>query len=424
MELTVVGMHQRTAEIAVRERLAFTENDLPSAIQALRTYVDEGLIISTCNRVEVYGIVGDARSGDDALRRFLANSHQISHDELAPHLYCFRGKEAVRHLFRLAAGLDSMVLGEDQILNQVKVSFDGAREAGGTGRNINRLLHGALAAGKRVRTHTDIARYHLSVVSVALDIARQELGGIDNRQVAVIGAGRMAELALKHLRRVRHPVAIVNRTVSRAQSLASQYGGTAWPLDQVESVLAEADVVVSCTGAPTSVLSAATVARAATSRQRPLMIFDLAVPRDVEPEVASIPGVRVVDVDSLRPVCEANRAARHAEVSKADALIDVEVAKFVQWLAAQRSVPTIRALRERAESIRIAELERTLARLPSLSPREQDAIRAMSASIVNKLLHQPTVTLKDPAYNGELSRAADLLFQLTDKSRESHATKL
>jgi glutamyl-tRNA reductase len=424
VELAVVGMHQRTADIAVRERLAFTESDLPRAVQALRDYVDEGLIISTCNRVEVYGIVGDARSSDGVLRRFLAEWHQIPEEELAPHLFSFRGEAAVRHLFRLAAGLDSMVLGEDQILNQLKVAFDDACQAGGTGRNINRLLHGALAAGKRVRTRTDIARHHLSVVSVALNIARQEFGGLDNRQIAIVGAGRMAELALKHLRRGRQPIAIVNRTVSRAQNLASRYGGTAWSLEQLEDVIAEADVVVSCTGAPVTILNAAMAARIAVNRHRPLMIFDLAVPRDVEPDVASVSGVRLVDVDSLRPVCEANRAARHAEVASADALIESEVDKFIQWLAAQRSVPTIRALRDRAESIRIAELERTLARLPALSPREREAIRALSSAIVNKILHRPTVNLKESAHNGDLARAANLLFQATDRSRESHATKL
>jgi glutamyl-tRNA reductase len=411
-QLVIIGTHQRICPVAVRERLAFGPANLQPALQALRAYADEGFIISTCNRVEIGGMVADGE-GEGALLRFLADSHHVALEELAPHLYIHTGADAVRHLFRLAAGLDSMVLGEDQIQVQLKSALAEARAAGAAGPLVDRLLQSALAAGKLVRSQTGIARSHLSVVSVALDLARQPYGGLAGRRVLVLGAGRMAELALKHLREdAPESIVVANRTFQRAQELAGAYGATAWPFEQLAQAVGEADVVVSCTSAPETVISAELVAQARAGDPRPLMLLDLAVPRDVDPAAAKLPGVRLIGVDDMRAICEANREARAAEVAGAEALVAAEVAKFMEWWATQVVVPTIRALRERAEAIRTAELHRTLAKLPDLSPREQEAIGALSAAIVNKLLHQPIARLKDPAAGGQLAQVVQQLFQL------------
>ncbi len=411
-QLVIIGTHQRICPVAVRERLAFGAATIQPALQALRDYADEGFIISTCNRVEVGGLVAGTGC-EQQLLRFLADCHHVTIEDLAPHLYIHTGAEAVRHLFRLAAGLDSLVLGEDQIQVQLKSALAEARAAGAAGPLVDRLLQSALATGKLVRSQTGIARSHLSVVSVALDLAQQMQGSLAGRHVLVLGAGRMAELALKHLRD-DPPASIVvaNRTLERAQALADTYGAVARPFEQLAQAIGEADVVVSCTAAPEIMVGAELVAQARAGNNRSLLLLDLAVPRDVDPAVAELPGVQLIGGDDMRAICEANRAARAAEVAGAEELVAAEVARFMEWWATQEVVPTIRALRERAEAIRTAELHRTLAKLPDLSPREQEAIGALSAAIVNKLLHQPIARLKDPDAGGQLAQVVQQLFQL------------
>jgi glutamyl-tRNA reductase len=412
-QLVIIGTHQRICPIAMRERLAFDAANIQPALRMLRDYADEGFIVSTCNRVEVGGLVA-GHGCEQELLRFLGDCHRVAIEELAPHLYIYTGAEAVRHLFRLAAGLDSMVLGEDQIQVQLKSALAEARAAGAAGPLVDRLLQSALAAGKLVRSQTGIARSHLSIVSVALDLARQTSGGLAGRRVLVLGAGRMAELALKHLRDdAPEAIVIVNRTFERAQALADAYSVTAQPSEQLAQAIREADVVLSCTAASEIVIGAELVAQARAGRRAPLLLLDLAVPRDVDPAVAELPGVRLSGVDDLRTICEANRAARATEIASAEELVGAEVAKFVEWWATQEVVPTIRALRERAEAIRTAELQRTLSKLPDLSPREQAAIGALSAAIVNKLLHQPIARLKDPEAGGQLAQVIQHLFQLS-----------
>ncbi|HEU5013379.1 MAG TPA: glutamyl-tRNA reductase, partial [Roseiflexaceae bacterium] len=371
MQLVITGLHQRTAPLALRERLACAAADLPDALQRLRAFADEGFIISTCNRVEVCGIV-DAPHDEYALRQFLLEWKRLTPDELLPHVYTLTGDDAAHHIFRLAAGLDSMVLGEDQIMAQIKAAMNAANDAGMLGNVLHRLLQSALAAGKLVRTQTGIARTPVSVVSVALDLARQTLGSFHGKHVTVVGAGRMAELALKHLHSDRMiAIRVLSRTYERAAALAEQYGVAAAPFAELEQAVRASDVVISCTSAPEIVLDSATIERATAGRSAPLLLLDLAVPRDIDQQAATLPHVRLFDIDDMQAVSEANRAARMAEIVRAEELLEGEAAKFSQWWSAQRVVPTIRALRERAEAIRAAELERTLARLPELSPREQ-----------------------------------------------------
>jgi glutamyl-tRNA reductase len=417
-QLVIIGTHQRICPVAMRERLAFGAANIQPALRALPDYADEGFIVSTCNRVEIGGLVA-GQGCEQELLRFLADAHHMAIEDLAPHLYIHTGAEAVQHLFRLAAGLDSMVLGEDQIQVQLKSALAEARAAGAAGPLVDRLLQSALAAGKLVRSQTGIARSHLSVVSVALDLARQTHRDLAGRHVLVLGAGRMAELALKHLRDdAPASTTVINRTLARAQALADAYGATAMPFEQLAEALHDADVVVSCTAASEVVISADLLAQARAGRDTPVLLLDLAVPRDVDPAAADLPGVQLVGVDDMRAICEANRAMRAAEIAGAEELVAAEVAKFMEWWATQEVVPTIRALRERAEAIRTAELHRTLAKLPDLSPREQAAIGALSAAIVNKLLHQPIARLKDPAAGGQFAEMVQQLFQLQSSSVE------
>ncbi|HXT36580.1 MAG TPA: glutamyl-tRNA reductase [Chloroflexota bacterium] len=411
----VIGIHQRSAPVALREQVAFAETDLVSALPALRRLVPEAAIVSTCHRTEIYAADDPEGAAAGQALRFLRDWHGNVADQIAPYLYVKRGADAARHLFRLAAGLDSMVLGEDQILAQLKGALDAARDAGTLGPILYRLLEGGLAAGKLVRAETGIARGHLSAVSVVVDLARERLGGLAARRILVVGAGATGELALKHLRDEPDArLVLANRTAARADVLAAQYGAEPWPFERIVDALAQVDLVLGCTASQEPVISAAMVDRALGMRERgrPLMFCDLAVPRDIDPEAANLPGVLLYDVDCLHDLCAANREARVAEVARAEGLIEGEVAAFSRWLAAQDQVPTIRALRDHAESIRVTEVERALAQLPDLSPHQRRAVEALSASIVNKLLHRPMVSLKDPDVGNGLAVAARRLFDL------------
>lgn len=422
MQITLIGVHQRNTPVTVRERLAFSLHELPDALLALRQRVDEGMILSTCNRVEVCAVTHDGVAGDEALKAFLAGQRGVDQAVFAPSLYIYRNEAVVRHLYRLAAGLDSMVLGEDQIVGQIKEALAIAHAAGAIGPVLHRVLHGALAAGKRARTHTGIAAGHVSVVSVAVDALRQHPDLLKQGRVLVIGAGHMAELALKHLLAEGCAnVTVVNRTGARADALAQRYG-IAWrPWEELNDALAVSDIVVSCTSAPGIVVSRQMVERAAAGRAAPLLLFDLAVPRDIDQSVAAIPGVHLRDVDALEPICAANRAMRAAEAQRAEAIIDGEVAKFMEWWAVQQAVPTIRALRERAEAIRDAEIRRALARCPELSPQQRETVVALSTAIINKLLHEPIVALRDPEAGSELVTAVRRLFNIDDTTIHTSA---
>jgi glutamyl-tRNA reductase len=414
VELILTGVHQRTAPVAVRERLAIGAPDLPKALVALRSYAAEGFILSTCNRVEVCAVATDAAHPE----RFLAEWHGLDVADIAPHLYVLRGVDAARHLFRLAAGLDSMVVGEDQIVAQMKDALLAAHAAGAIDGLLHRLLHAALATGKGVRTHTGIAAGRLSVVSVALDLVRHAYGELAGAKVLVVGAGRMAELTLKHLRHEDATLLIANRTLARAAELAAQYQATAVRMDELAAALGWCDVVVSATAAPGVVIDAELAARAMAGREgRSLLLLDLAVPRDVERGAGDVPGVTVYDVDDMQPICDANRAARAAEVTRAEVMVEDAVQKYLEWWASQQAVPTIRALRERAEAIRATELQRTLARCPELTDRERDAVQALSAAIINKLLHDPITAIKQPGTGEQLLHAARELFHLPEEVR-------
>ncbi len=409
-QIVMIGAHQRTTPIAIRERLAFGPDELTTALASLSEIALEVFILSTCNRMEIYAVV----TSDEACQsivHFLADHSGLPQHELAPTLRMLHNADVVRNVCRLSAGLDSMVLGEDQIVAQLKHAMAAAQAAGTLGQVLSKLLQGALASGKIVRTQTGIARSHLSVVSVALDMARQSFGALSGRRVLIIGAWQTAELALKHLKsETPAQIMIANRTRERAALLAERHGAQAVALDDIGAALDNTDVVLSCTAAPQVVIDGAMVAHAMIGRQEPLLLLDLAVPHDIDHTAANMAGVKLFNVDDLQAICVANRASRAAEITHADALVEEAVSKFLEWWGTRLATPTIRALCERAEAIRAAEVQRTLAHL-QLSEREQAAIQALSEAIVNKLLHPPISSLKANA-GADLIGAARQLFQV------------
>jgi glutamyl-tRNA reductase len=410
-QIVMIGAHQRTTPIAIRERLAFGPDELATALTSLSEIALEVCILSTCNRMEIYAVVTDSEASH-AIVHFLADHSGLPQHELAPTLRILHATDVVQHVYRLAAGLDSMVLGEDQIVAQIKQAMAAAQTAGTLGQILSKLLQSALASGKTVRSQTGIARSHLSVVSVALDMARQSFGTLSGRRVLIIGAGQTAELALKHIKSENPAqVTIANRTPERAAILAERHGAQVVALNDLGAALCHADVILSCTAAPQTVITSAMVAQARTNCQEPLLLLDLAVPHDIERAVAQLPGVKLFNVDDLQAICVANRANRAAEITHANTLVEAAVGKFMEWWGTRLATPTIRALRERAEAIRIAEVQRTLAHFPQLPEREQAAIQALSEAIVNKLLHPPISSLKANA-DAELIGAARQLFQV------------
>lgn len=414
MVILALGVHYKSAPVAVRERVAFAPDDLPTALAALREYVAEGAILSTCNRTEIYALVGHVHSGGKNLRRFLSESRGVPAADLEPYLRWYCQEEAVRHLFRVAAGLDSMVLGEPQILGQVREAWTLARQAGSLGPVLENLFREAVVVGKRARRETGISRHAVSVSSAAVILARQVVGDLTGCTVAVIGVGKMGEQAAELLvENGARRLLVLNRTAARAQDLADRLGGQALPLDRLAEALVQADVVITSTGAPTPIVTAALVESLLARRAgRPLCLIDIAVPRDVEPAVGRLPRVRLYNIDDLQAVCTANLGERAREADRVEALVAEHVERFRLWWQAREVVPTIAALRQRAEEIRQAELARALARLGHLSERDRQVVSALSVAIVNKLLHRPITRLKEVADSRSYSRALRDLFGL------------
>ncbi len=414
----MVGLSHRTAPVEVRERVAVTPGGLPQALGRLKEHVAEGLILSTCNRTEVYGVAEPAAAGRQALQDFMGNQWGASPEELAPYLYCHTGRPAARHLCAVAAGTDSMILGEPQILGQVRHAYDVALREGAVGRHLAALCRQALAAGKRARSETAIARHAVSISSAAVELARRIFGDLRLRQALLVGAGKMGDLTLQQLRSVGvSRVSVVNRTMERARQRAAGFGGEAYGLEGLGEALAEADIAICSTEAPEFVVRPETVGAAMERRpHRPLVLVDIAVPRDVDPQVRRFENVFLYDIDDLEVVCAANLAQRERELERVAVIVEEEAARFERWFLGRAAVPTITLLRQHAERIREAELRRTMRRLRHLGEEEQQAIAAMSAAMVKKLLHQPVAVLK--AANGRsprVERAVRELFGLADE---------
>jgi glutamyl-tRNA reductase len=413
VQIVVVGLNQNSAPLAVRERLAFVPGELPRALDGLRNHVAEGFILSTCNRVELYGLAGHADSGAQLLGRFLAEVRGFPPEELRPLLYSYGHEAAVAHLFRVASGMDSMVVGEGEVLSQVRAALDVAHAAGTLGPVLRRLGSAAVGAGKRVRARTAIGRNPISVVTLALRAAEAHGRPLAGASILVLGAGDTAETVLRHLEKASpHRVSVAGRRHERAAALAERYGFAAVRMEDLATTLADVDVVVGCTSAPELVLHVEDVVAARASANRKLLCLDLGVPRDVDPAVRNLPGVTLVDLDELQAAADENRARRTGEVEHAEVVVAAEVDRFMEWWRSRQVVPTIAALRAYAADVRDVEVAHALARLGDISPRDAFVVRALAQRIVGKLLHRPLTVLKADAEGANMSQVLRQLFQL------------
>ncbi|MCW5805205.1 MAG: glutamyl-tRNA reductase [Deltaproteobacteria bacterium] len=417
-DLFVVGISWRTAPVAVREKLAFREDELPDTLRALTTTapVAEALLVSTCNRVEVYGVGHAGADPTGPVRTFLARQRGLDVRDVADALYDHRGNAAVRHVFRVASALDSLVLGEAQILGQLKDAYAVAGASGTSGPLLGRCMERAFGVAKRVRSETAIARGAANVSTVAVDLAHRVFGDLSGKSVLVVGAGKMSRLAARHLYAsgAQH-IVVTNRSPEKAEALADEIDGIAKPWAQLEQLLTEADVVISSTGAREPILTKALFKKVTKARRwRPLVVIDIAVPRDAEPKIGDLDGVYLYDIDDLEKVVAANLAERAKSAEQAVRIVEHEAGQFEQWLRTQSVVPAIRALRDRFHQVAEAELTKTLdqlARREPLSAVQRESIQRVMQLVVNKLLHQPTTALRAAAAD-EAALRADVLCAL------------
>jgi len=354
------------------------------------------LIVSTCNRVELCVVTKEQDAAIAALRRFLAEYHEVNLDEINDNLFDYQGEEAIRHLFRVASSLDSMVLGEPQILGQIKTAYGYAAEFKTAGLILNRFLHKAFSVAKRVRTETAIASNAVSVSFAAVELARKIFDRLDNKGVMIIGAGEMCELAARHfVNNGISKVLVTNRTFERAEKLAAEFDGKAVPFDSFVDHLAEVDIVMTSTGAPNFILGKRQMEEVLKRRKnRPMFLIDIAVPRDIDPKVNDISNTYLYDVDDLQGVVQANLKERQKEAGKAEAIVEQEIGQFHKWLGNLEVKPTVIALRRKLEEIRQQELEKTFGNLKDLTSKQRKSIEAMAGAIINKILHKPTAILK------------------------------
>jgi len=409
MQLALVGISHKTAPVEIRERLAFNSEALRSALTALvgRQEITEAIILSTCNRVEVV-----AESPDDRLiREFLCEFHQIPHDSVAQHFYSFRNADAIRHVFRVAASLDSMMIGEPQILGQVKEAYRIAADAGTVGMHLSALMNRAFAVAKKVRSETGISQSAVSISYAAVELARKIFGDLAGKTVMIIGASKMGELAAKHLKRAGvSSVLVTNRTFERAVELAKVFEGAAVPFEHFTDHMDRADIVISSTGAPHFIIGRSLAEQIIYRRKnKPMFFIDIAVPRDIDPAVNEIGNAFVYDIDDLQQVIDANLKERMKEASRAEEIVDSEVQAFCLKMQSREVVPTIVQLRDTLERLRRDEIERNRRHLRDLSPEQQAAVDQITKSIVNKILHSPIEQLKEMAHNPQGPDFADLI---------------
>jgi glutamyl-tRNA reductase len=432
MQLVAAGIDHRTAPVELREALDFRRDGLEPAHAALARceLVREAVLVSTCNRVEIYAAV-ESDTVADACARFLADYHGLAWETLAPHVIVRRGAEAARHLFRVAAGLESLVVGEPQILGQVKDAFAASERARRNGALTNRLFPAAFTVGKRVRSETTLGEGAVSVSYAAIALARKIFGTLSGRHILILGAGEMAELTGVHLRAQEvGAVTIASRTLSTAEALAVKLDGRAIPWTSLGNALPSADIVVSATGASAPVITRRTVEETMRARRgRPLFIIDIAVPRDVEAGAGAVEQVFLYNIDDLQTIVQENLAHREAELARAETIVDEELARFTAWLQSRRVVPTVIALRERFETIRRAELRRLEPRLASLTPDARARVDEVTHLLVEKLLLTPTEQLKalgDEGATVSYPEAVSRLFALREDppSRASHPVRI
>ncbi len=416
MTVFVAGLSHRNAPVSLREQLAVEDDKLRELLQDVHAtgVLREAVLLSTCNRVELYGVAeapGEARA---AVFRHLCRYRGIDPATVEPVLYTHEDEEAVRHAFRVASSLDSMMIGEPQILGQVKDAFALAQACEVVGPALHTLFTQAFTVAKKVRSETDIGRHAVSVAFAAVELAKKIFTTLAGKSVLLLGAGKMSELAARHLvEQGAFPIYVVNRTWARAQELARALAGTAVPFDELATAMAAVDIVIASTAAPTPVVTRETVQRAMQARRgRPLFFIDIAVPRDVEAGVSTLDDVYCYDIDALRQVVDANIRERVREAQRAEGLVEREVARFAARLRDVEVIPTIVSLRERLEEIRLGEVRKTLARLPEASAETRAAIDALSSGIVNKVLHAPITKLRESSRAGASRSWLELVHEL------------
>ena len=416
MSVVVVGLNHRTVPLDILERMSVPAGSLSKALDSVsgREHVAEAVVLSTCHRTEVYAFAERYHGAVQDIRNFFGELAFMPPEDFSDRLYTYHDESAIAHLFVVACGLDSVVLGESEILAQVKTAWERAREEGHAGPSLSALFRHALEVGKRARSETAIGRHVTSLSQAAVAMAAQRLGGLDGARILLLGAGDMGEsMAVALAGAGASEVLVANRTWDRAVALASRVGGRAVELGGLLDALGEVDVLLTSTGAPAVVVDRNELMPVIEGRHgRPLLIVDIAMPRDIDPEVGDLPGVTLLDLDDLRSFAEAGRDRRRKEVTRVRAIVAQEVARFLDRDSARAVVPAIAALRDRAELIRGDELARFRRRLEGLDARQREAVEALTKGLVNKLLHEPTVRLKDAAGSTRGERLAAALRDL------------
>jgi glutamyl-tRNA reductase len=418
MQIHIAGVNHSTTPIEIRERLAVSNDRLFDALSLLREYVSQGLILSTCNRIEAYSVAESSDSSQPGIDFFKAWAN-ISDADLSPYIYCYQNEAAVRHLFRVASGLDSMIIGEFEILGQVKNSLEEANKARMVEHPLRTLLHQALRVGRQVREETGISKNALSVSSVAVELAAKAIGDLTRCKALVIGTGEAGRLVAKALKeRGVANITTTSRSYEKASALAKSLGGSSVDIGSLGQELTGCDIAISCTGAPHLILDLKTLENAMSARaNQPLVIIDIAVPRDVDPAVGRLNSVFLYDIDDFTHISERNRKQRETEIQKAMEIIESEVKRFASRWQAMEVKPLISSLVGKAEAIRQAQLKMTLKKLRRLSTEEQQSLEAMTEAIVQKILHDPIQRLKKDAHGrDDYIRLVTELFQL-DKDK-------
>lgn len=401
MNLFVVGINHKTAPLDLRERLSFSQEDCARFLEELKELpeMEEAMVLSTCNRVELYGLA--VPESEASLVQAVAGFHGLEPGLLQGHLYLYRGEDAVRHLFRVASSLDSMVIGEAQILGQVKAAYSLAVEKGSVAYFLNHLLEKTFQVAKKVRSETGLARLSVSISSAAVVMGEKIFGSLEGRTVLLVGAGKMSELAVRHLLSSGvSKILVANRTPERAEEMAGRFGGSALPFEKIQEGMIAADIVITSTGSPQPIVLKKDLESVMHARRgRPLFLIDIAVPRDVDPAANEVDNAYIYNLDDLQELVQSNLKERQKEVERGEAIIAREVSQFMERWRSLEAKPTIISLREKMEEIRQGELERALPRMGDLTPEQAQMISALTARIVNKILHYPLLELRrDPAH--------------------------
>ncbi len=400
MKLFVTGLNHRTAPVEVRERLAFHENGLPEALGSLkkRPGLLEGMILSTCNRVEIT-VAAEEQASAETIEHFIAESRSVEREWLSPFLYRHDGPDAIRHLFRVASSLDSMVVGEPQILGQLKNAYAAAKDCGAISGFLDLVVTRAFNVAKRVRSETDIGESAVSVSYAAIELAREIFGSLDGKRVLVVGAGKMSESAARHLRRAGvSEILVTNRTRERAVEMAEEFGGRVIEYEKFSAAMPDVDIVIASSGAPHYIITREQMRAVIGKRKnRPMFLIDIAVPRNIEPEVNELDNVFLYDIDDLDKVVETNIKGRIEVAVQAEDIIREEVERMVQRLRTREVTPTIVSLQEQLELWRTAEIERQRGRLGALTTQQEEAIQAMTRGLINKIAHGPIMELRKQA---------------------------